>query len=139
MCDVGYANVSGFLASYRRQRYHLKEWREGSLAPQNYHEYFNMKHAATRNVIEKCFGLLKQRWNVLKHGPTFFPIRTQNRIIMACCLLHNFICMEMPVDLMEGQVNDDADCEQDEIQGDEIEGNNEDIIDTIETSNEWND
>ncbi|KAL7234997.1 hypothetical protein ACSBR1_018470 [Camellia fascicularis] len=49
-----------------------------------------MKHAQARNVIERCFGLLKMRWTILRSA-SYYPIRTQNRIITTCCLLHNFI------------------------------------------------
>ncbi|KAL3507296.1 hypothetical protein ACH5RR_032678 [Cinchona calisaya] len=92
-----------------------------------------MKHASARNVIERCFGLLKIRWNILKEGPTSYPIKTQNRIIMACCLLHNFIHREMLVDPRDDRLQAKSDSEEDEIA--EI---NEDAIDTIETSTEWN-
>ena len=49
-----------------------------------------MKHSAARNVIERCFGLLKLRWAILR-SPSFYPVRTHNRVIIACCLLHNLI------------------------------------------------
>ncbi|KAI8002511.1 Protein ALP1-like [Camellia lanceoleosa] len=84
-------------------------WRAGA-TPTNYQEFFNMKHALARNVIERCFGLFKIRWAILRCA-SYYPIRTQNRIITACCLLHNLI--------------------QDQTQlGD-------DFVDTVETSNEW--
>ena len=87
--DAGYNNCSGFLAPFRGQRYHLSQWTDGP-QPNNPREYFNMKHSAARNVIERCFGVLKNRWAILR-SPSFFPVKTQNRIILACCLLHNFI------------------------------------------------
>ncbi|KAL5555100.1 hypothetical protein UlMin_037336 [Ulmus minor] len=80
----------GFLAPYRRTRYHLSEWSDGC-APTNEQEYFNMKHASARNIIKRAFGLLKMRW----------AIKTQCRIIIACCLLYNLIRREMYVDPIE--------------------------------------
>ena len=68
-------------------------------------EFFNMKHAAVRNVIEICFGLLKMRWGILR-SPSFYPIRVHNRIIVACCLLHNFIRKEMSVDPFEYEISE---------------------------------
>ncbi|MFQ6643343.1 hypothetical protein Gotur_017485 [Gossypium turneri] len=58
--------------------------------PSALEEYFNMKHASARNVIERCFGLLKSRWETLR-SPSFYPVRVHNRIIIAYCLLYNFI------------------------------------------------
>ena len=60
-------------------------------------EYFNMKHSQARNVIERCFGILKKRWAILR-SPSFYPIRLQGRMVIACALLHNFIRMYMALD-----------------------------------------
>ncbi|KAL7199744.1 hypothetical protein ACSBR2_021950 [Camellia fascicularis] len=125
LVDVGYTNGQGFLAPYRGQRYHVSIWKGGE-TPSNYQEYFNMKHAQARNVIERCFRLLKMRWAILRSA-SYYPIRTQNRIITACCLLHNFIRREMAIDPIE---DDDDDEENQPPMGD-------DFIDTVETSNEW--
>nr|KAJ0216867.1 hypothetical protein LSAT_V11C300107190 [Lactuca sativa] len=74
--DGGYINGEGFLAPYRGIRYHLQEWESNTRAPTNKEEYFNMKHSQARNVIERCFGLLKRRWAILR-SPLFYPIRIQ--------------------------------------------------------------
>ncbi|KAL5539393.1 hypothetical protein UlMin_044022 [Ulmus minor] len=104
LVDAGYTNCNGFLAPYRGQRYHLSEWAHGR-HPNTHEEFFNMKHSAARNVIERCFGVLKNRWAILR-SPSFYPIKTQNRIIMACCLLHNFIRREMPNDPYDNVVDE---------------------------------
>uniref|UniRef100_A0A803L6V7 DDE Tnp4 domain-containing protein n=1 Tax=Chenopodium quinoa TaxID=63459 RepID=A0A803L6V7_CHEQI len=110
--DAGYTNCEGFLAPYRGQRYHLKEWTNQQ--PESAEEFYNMKHARVRNVIERCFGLLKGRWSILR-SPSFFPIRTHGRIVMACCLLHNLIRKFMPTDdINEDELNEsDDDSESD--------------------------
>uniref|UniRef100_A0A5B7B0E0 DDE Tnp4 domain-containing protein n=1 Tax=Davidia involucrata TaxID=16924 RepID=A0A5B7B0E0_DAVIN len=125
LVDAGYTNGEGFLAPYRGQRYHLNDWREGH-QPTTPEEFFNMKHSAARNVIERCFGLLKLRWAILR-SPSFYPVNTQNRIIMACCLLHNFIRREMPVDPLEEQLETQE--ATNEVHGDPIT--------TVETSDAW--
>ena len=96
LVDAGYTNGEGFLAPYRGTRYHLSEWRDGCM-PVTPEEYFNMKHAFARNVIECCFEILKMRWTVLR-SPYFYLIKIQNRVIMACCLIHNFTRREMSID-----------------------------------------
>ncbi|KAL0290035.1 UNVERIFIED_CONTAM: hypothetical protein Sradi_7059000, partial [Sesamum radiatum] len=95
LCDNGYANADGFLTPYRGVRYHLREWDRTAGGPQNKEELFNLKHSSARNVIERTFGLLKVRWGILR-SPSFYPIDVQSKIIIACCLLHNFIRNEMP-------------------------------------------
>ncbi|KAK9289308.1 hypothetical protein L1049_007463 [Liquidambar formosana] len=62
LVDAGYPNGEGFLAPYRGQRYHLNNWKTDH-QPTTSQEFFNMKHSSARNVIERCFGLLK-RWMV---------------------------------------------------------------------------
>ncbi|XP_073034997.1 uncharacterized protein [Primulina eburnea] len=105
LCDNGYANVDGFLTPYRRVRYHKDAWGNRANEPHNYKELFNWRHSQARNIIERAFGLLKKRWAILR-SPSFYPLKTQNRIIMACMLLHNFIRSEMPDDPIEEVVDD---------------------------------
>ncbi|KAG8382976.1 hypothetical protein BUALT_Bualt05G0135900 [Buddleja alternifolia] len=90
LCDAGYMNCEGFLTPYRSVRYHLDEWAEGNRSPQNAKEYYNMMPSKARNVIERTWGVMKWRWTVLR-SPTFYNIKTQNKIIFVCALLHNFI------------------------------------------------
>jgi hypothetical protein len=130
LVDGGYTNGEGFLAPYRGQRYHLNEWRGGDRQPQSAEEYFNMKHSKARNVIERCFGLLKGRWSILR-SPSFFPIQTQFRIIMACALLHNLIRKEMSMDPQELE---DSEMEDNPEIG---ESSEVEYITTVASSDQW--
>ncbi|KAL8506003.1 hypothetical protein ACS0TY_017021 [Phlomoides rotata] len=107
LCDGGYTNCNGFLAPYRGVRYHLKEW-DDAQQPHNSQEYFNLKHARARNCIERSFGILKARWGILRSN-SYYPIKTQNRSILGCCLLHNFIRKHMAVDPLEDEIDDVVD------------------------------
>ncbi|XP_061370576.1 protein ALP1-like [Gastrolobium bilobum] len=107
LCDAGYMNGEGFLTPYRGQRYHLTEWRQGP-QPRTPQEFFNMKHSSARNVIERCFGMLKGCWAIVR-SKSFYPVKTQCRIITACCLLHNHIRREMTIDPLEA---DDVNMQQ---------------------------
>ena len=127
LVDAGYTNGEGFLAPYRGQRYHLNDWRGGQ-QPTTPKEFFNMKHSSARNVIERCFGMLKARWGILRDN-SYYPIDSKVRIIMACCLLHNFLMQEMPIDPLD---NED---EVDEGTGD-LGVEDGDNINVVGTSNE---
>ncbi|KAL8532204.1 hypothetical protein ACS0TY_008704 [Phlomoides rotata] len=129
LCDGGYTNGNGFLSPYRGVRYHLKEW-DDARQPQNFQEYFNLKHAKARNCIERSFGILKARWGILRSN-SFYPIKTQNRFILGCCLLHNFIRTHMAVDPYEDDVPETF---SDLDEGTEA---NDGFIDQIETSHAW--
>ncbi|XP_061365999.1 protein ALP1-like [Gastrolobium bilobum] len=117
----------GFLTPYRGQRYHLSEWRHGA-QPTTAQEFFNMKHSSARNVIERCFGLLKGRWAIVR-SKSFYPVKTQIRIKTACCLLHNHIRREMAFDPLEEREVDGLPVQ------DEIAAN--DMITHVESSNAW--
>jgi hypothetical protein len=41
-------------------------------------------------VIERCFGILKNKWRILGQLPSY-SIEKQAQIIVACMALHNFI------------------------------------------------
>jgi hypothetical protein len=86
------------------ERYHLNEWMEGH-KPNTPQLFFNMKHYLARNVIERCFGLLKGRWAILR-TKSFYPVKIQCRIITACCLLHNHIRREMPTNPLENELSE---------------------------------
>ncbi|KAJ9552182.1 hypothetical protein OSB04_016227, partial [Centaurea solstitialis] len=126
LCDAGYTNGEGFLTPYRGQRYHLNDW---SRPPTNAKELFNMRHSSTRNVIERCFELIKARWAILRDN-SYHPIESMPRIIIACCLLHNFIRQTMSEDPLDSEVPTNH----------TQPGNDHDnVISTVEPSQEWTD
>ncbi|KAL7265388.1 hypothetical protein ACSBR1_003204 [Camellia fascicularis] len=88
-----------------------------------------MRHSSARNVIERCFGLLKMRWAILRTY-SYFSIKTQFRIITACCLLYNLIQREMPMDLDDNE-NEEMNPPPPATElGDEM-------IDIVEASDQW--
>ncbi|KAL0387668.1 UNVERIFIED_CONTAM: hypothetical protein Sradi_2648600 [Sesamum radiatum] len=124
------ANMEGFLTPYRDIWYHLREWDHGVGGLQN--KLFNLKHSSAQNAIKRTFGLLKVRWGILR-SQSFYPIDVQSKIIIAYCLLHNFIHNEMPDDPLELEPLDDHDL------GFEI---NDDCVSTIESNSDslaWRD
>lgn len=107
----------------------MQEWSTGRRAPdQDREELFNYRHARARNVIERCFGLLKKRWAILR-SPSFYPITIQCRMILACCLLHNFIRIHMALDPEEF-----APFVEDEVPVGEEPIN---VVGIVEPSNQW--
>ena len=71
IADGGYGLSKQVLTPYRGARYHLKEFKNGTQGPQNYKEYFNMRHSSLRNVVERVFGMLKKRFSFINEMPTF--------------------------------------------------------------------
>ena len=50
-------------------------------------ELFNYRHSSLRNIIERCFSVLKAHFPILKVMPNYYPQR-QRRIPIACYVLH---------------------------------------------------
>lgn len=88
--DADYSNSDIVLAPYPGIRYHRKEQTLASLRPENPMELFNLRHASLRNAIDRSFGVLKRRFQMLRTAPQF-PIKTQVMLMYALCGLHNFI------------------------------------------------
>lgn len=88
--DSGYASAPGFLTPFKGERYHLKDYRGGDRQPRTARELFNHKHSSLRNIIERSFAVLKNRFFILRHMPSF-TIKKQARIVIACCTIHNYI------------------------------------------------
>ncbi|RWR73126.1 putative nuclease HARBI1 [Cinnamomum micranthum f. kanehirae] len=96
LVDAGYAHKRGFIGPYRGTRYHLKEYGPQALAPRTSTELFNLRHSKLRNVVERTFGLWKERFPILTHIPRNYPVKTQAKIVNACAVIHNFIMMRNP-------------------------------------------
>jgi hypothetical protein len=58
--------------------------------PSTKQELFNLRHAMLRNVIERAFGILKNRFRILLLPPKY-PLEVQIRIPAALSAVHNFI------------------------------------------------
>lgn len=68
--------------------------------PSNHRELFNLRHAMLRNVIERIFGVLKNRFNILVLPP-HYKMDVQVRIPVALCLVHNVIRVHDPNDMLD--------------------------------------
>jgi hypothetical protein len=97
LVDSGYPNKEGFLAPYKGQRYHVPEFQHGP--PVRLKEVFNHSHSSLRNVIERCFEILKNKWHILGYLPSY-PIHKQAQIIVACMTLHIILLGTMPYMMM---------------------------------------
>ncbi|XP_021737923.1 uncharacterized protein LOC110704448 [Chenopodium quinoa] len=88
LADAGYGDRKGFMSPYMCIRYHLKEYTTNP--PENERELFNLRHSSLRMVMERAFGVLKKRFSVLDAEP-FWPYETQVDVVLACCVLHNYL------------------------------------------------
>ncbi|KAL8532646.1 hypothetical protein ACS0TY_009017 [Phlomoides rotata] len=79
-----------------------------------------------RNAINRmCWGILC--------SPSWYPIKTVNKIIMTCCLLYNYIRKEMVVDPLELDLDEYMlNCPNIGEADDGIE-----IVDSLDTTPEW--
>ncbi|KAL0915689.1 hypothetical protein M5K25_016127 [Dendrobium thyrsiflorum] len=91
LVDSGYANTDKLIAPFRGYRYHLADYRRNTsrrYAVQQ--ELFNHRHAQLRNVVERTFGIWKERFQVLTHMRQF-PITVQADLVIVCAVLHKYI------------------------------------------------
>jgi hypothetical protein len=58
--------------------------------PTNARELFNLRHSSLRVTVERAFGALKGRFRILDNKP-FHTYKTQVKLVLACCILHNWI------------------------------------------------
>jgi len=112
LADAGYSNTRMTMVPYRGVRYHLQEQYQAPHRPENAHELFNLRHSSLRNVIERAFGLFKQRFKIFNTAPQFPTLLTQVKLVYACTGLHNFLIdtRESDSELARyGQLTRDAD------------------------------
>jgi hypothetical protein len=53
---------------------------------------FNYWHSKTRIIIEGAFGILKNRFRILKSGLNMKSMKKNAQIIEGCIILHNILC-----------------------------------------------
>ncbi|XP_061364524.1 protein ANTAGONIST OF LIKE HETEROCHROMATIN PROTEIN 1-like [Gastrolobium bilobum] len=107
LLDAGFMLRKGLITPYRSTRYHLKEFSSRNL-PRTPQELFNHRHSSLRNAVERAFEVLKKRFPIIASGtePTY-EIKTQNRIIIACCILHNYLMMVDPDEELVAEVDEE--------------------------------
>lgn len=54
-------------------------------------ELFNLRHSSLRITVERAFGSLKRRFKILDDAIPFFPFSTQVEIVVASCIIHNWV------------------------------------------------
>lgn len=87
--DAGYPTPNGYLGPYRRERYHLPDFRRTS-GFENDNEIFNYFHSSLRSTIERTFGVWKKKFAILQNMPSY-DFETQVKIVCATMAIHNFI------------------------------------------------
>ncbi|XP_019431499.1 PREDICTED: putative nuclease HARBI1 [Lupinus angustifolius] len=98
LLDAGFMLRKGLITPYRSTRYHLKEFSARN-PPRTPQELFNNLHSSLRNVVERAFGVLKKKFPIIASGTeSNYGIKTQSRIIIACCILHNYLVGLDPVE-----------------------------------------
>ncbi|XP_027060941.2 uncharacterized protein [Coffea arabica] len=96
LVDAAYKNVPDFLSTYKNA---------ARAGPEKI--LFNTRHSKLRNVIERTFGVLKNRFKFLKGPVPNFYMMTQVSVVIACCVLHNFLRLHQPGDAYFQLVEDE--------------------------------
>ena len=68
-----------------------------------------------KTTIERCFGVLKKRFRVLDAEP-FWKYSIQVDVVLACCVLHNYIMGVDPNDLIMQNANQEFQSQQERVQ-----------------------
>ena len=59
-------------------------------SPATPQELFNLRHASARNIVERIFGILKNRFGILRSNPNL-DVDTQAKLAPALAAIHNVI------------------------------------------------
>ena len=77
------------MTPYKGQKCHLPDFQRVGHG-NHLEERINYVHSPLKSAIERTFGVRKNRWKILKQM-TSYNIKDQRNIIVATCILHNFI------------------------------------------------
>ena len=90
LADSGYMDQQGYMTPFWDTRYHKKHFKGIDVRTLDRHEKFNYIHSKLRNIIERRFGHLKERWHILE-GVPFFRREKQAWIIISCFAMENYL------------------------------------------------
>ena len=96
---------SWLIALYRGVSYHLKEY--SACGIENVKKIFNHQHSSLCNVIERTLGVLK-KWSPIISGTMellFFLVDAITEIILACCILYNYLIWVDPDERLIAKVD----------------------------------
>ena len=72
-------------------------------------EYYNRQHSSLRAVIECQFGILKNRFKILRQMIPFKTFKKQVQVVLAYFILHNFIKRHSVVDEPDWELSEEED------------------------------
>ena len=67
---------------------------------------FNYRLSRARRIVEKAFGILAQRFRVFSRRLQLIPDNV-DKIVKACCVLHNFLQGDQDIHTLNQQLNPD--------------------------------
>lgn len=75
---------------------------------------YTARHILARNVIERCFGVLKQRFRcLLKHRVLHYSPQRAAKIVLSCAILHNIAIQQNLLPLEVANEDNEIDIVQD--------------------------
>ena len=89
LVDAGYPLRNIYLTPYKGEKYHLPDFQRAGRG-NKIEKRFNYVHSSLRSVIEQIFGVWKNKWRILTQMSSY-DIEDQRNIVVATCVLHNFI------------------------------------------------
>lgn len=80
----------------------LKPFRQGELNIER--KIYNYRVSRARRVIENVFGILANRFHIF-HTSMNISLEQIDRVVIACCFLHNFLCKRQHQYISSGSVD----------------------------------
>jgi hypothetical protein len=90
VADAGFGYRNDMVLPFPNVRYHLQDWRNADVPPENKKELYNLRHSRLRVVVEQAFGILKRRFKIVRNVGAEYDIDAQVEIVYAVTGLHNF-------------------------------------------------
>lgn len=91
LADAEFGMRQGILTPFVGRRYHLEEQHTIGQDPATAKELYNLHHTRALGVVERVFGKVKRKWEVLRSTPPQYSVGDQRDLVYAVCGLWNFL------------------------------------------------
>lgn len=88
--------------AFTLKKYLMKPYSRRKMSPEE--RIYNYRVSRARRVVENAFGILASKFRIFEK-PITLKLETVNKVVLACCAIHNWLKKTNPRYVMNDQID----------------------------------